>query len=66
MSSREDLRKKLKEKLEQKQVQRTPKKVVEKKVSDCLKTMNIDFEKFKKDLETVSKTGGLTINTTNK
>jgi hypothetical protein len=66
MSSREDLRKKLKEKLEQKQLQRTSKKVVEKKMSDCLETLNIDFEKFKKDLETVNKSGGLTINTTNK
>ena len=66
MSSREDLRKKLKEKLEQKQIQRTSKKVVEKKMSEGLKTLNIDFEKFKKDLETVNKSGGLTINTTNK
>jgi predicted DsbA family dithiol-disulfide isomerase len=58
MDKRNELRKKLRERIIERQIGRSSKENKDKVLTDTLKSMGIDKEKFKKDLEAMQKAGG--------
>lgn len=56
-----ELRKKLKERIYEAKLKRSNKQTKEDVVDRTLKTMGVDKEKLKKDLEELKKVGGLSI-----
>ena len=61
-SNREELKKKLKEKLVENKISRSSKVAREVILEKSLKTMGIDKDKMKKDLDAVKKQGGFSLN----
>jgi hypothetical protein len=62
MNERDELKNKLRAKLEERKITRSNRKTQEKILEKTLKSINIDKEKLKADMEEVKKQGGFSIN----
>ena len=61
-NDRKELKSKLRAKLEEGKIMRSSKKTKQQILDKTLKSMDIDTEKLKKDMEELKKQGGLSIN----
>lgn len=61
--SKDELSAKLKARLGEKRIDRSTKKAKENTVKQSIEEAGLDFDKFKKALETVKKAGGFSMNT---